>query len=749
MGLELAATAASPTSSALHTCAADALILESSSTAVNQSPTATQMKSKSPANVISSSPLPALERPSASDEDCTSPVPPHLRQREGDAGKSEAGGTAEGLAEAFVGSPVEASVAMARPPRPVRRRVPREQAKDFPADEVVDAMSRRERIALMEGMADTTSDAGAAEPRPHRQLQGGGSRCRRISDEGASSFPSAEVHNTELSRRDRIAMLEKGCASGDSCPGRSDSLLLREPDDWGEIDKRSSACGGEMNAIETPRGRRNRLPLRDEGDRCTPRRHERLREPDNRAGLEGPLDSLEVLMTHRDSRTGEHPAAVQASDEGDLHRGGSSCSKPGVSRINRLTSLERACHGNEGTMSAEVMPTPRRAPRRRDEEASAQRRVCSESRAHAGSHAASMHSSCPEADDDHLTVAWLEQRRQKRKQRLQKKSGAIRAPLCGSDAAPAAKLDLLGLAEARLLPGKSQRSTVGTALGNTAVEATGGGGAAKPPADELEELLHLEAGSAAWSHACSSLAKGAHKWPCSGLIRAAEVLVDSAASPTGSTVAAVAGGEQAMEALRELSKSLLSALTPQLGTLGSGPVTKALRMMAVGKVDEQTYLDVLLSRLLVTLRHDRASFTKSMLVSIAGALGTLHETGISAKRASSGASSAANKRCIEALAEQIVTGIEDFGEEDLARMGGSFLVAFLDDLHRRAFLRRAADLHAGLQTTPGSWLAESMQGMEKTLRKHSFAFIAGLPDQTKDYLMRLKMASDHASKSSA
>merc|ERR1712087_600055 len=93
------------------------------------------------------------------------------------------------------------------------------------------------------------------------------------------------------------------------------------------------------------------------------------------------------------------------------------------------------------------------------------------------------------------------------------------------------------------------------------------------------------------------------------------------------------------------------------------------------------------------------------------------------------------------------SSIDSFGEEDLARLGGAFLVAFLDDVQRRCVLRRAATLPAGLQAPSGSWLATTMQAVEAALRRHSFAFIASLPDETKDYLMRLKMAADQLNKS--
>merc|ERR1740130_456186 len=101
-------------------------------------------------------------------------------------------------------------------------------------------------------------------------------------------------------------------------------------------------------------------------------------------------------------------------------------------------------------------------------------------------------------------------------------------------------------------------------------------------------------------------------------------------------------------ALKCAAEALLSCASSQLGALGTPSVANAIRLMAAAKVSEQTFLDVLLAQLLVLLRHDRANFSPSMLAGLAGSLGALHEAGTSAKRAASGPSSTANKRCVDA-----------------------------------------------------------------------------------------------------
>merc|ERR1711988_1927085 len=97
------------------------------------------------------------------------------------------------------------------------------------------------------------------------------------------------------------------------------------------------------------------------------------------------------------------------------------------------------------------------------------------------------------------------------------------------------------------------------------------------------------------------------------------------------------------------------------------------------------------------------------------------------------------------LSEEIVAVLEEFLAEDLARMGGGYLVGYMDDSQRRVALGRAAKLAAGLRSDGcgerDKQLLIAMCYIERTVRQHSFAFIASLPDEIKDYLMKLKNAA--------
>lgn len=255
--------------------------------------------------------------------------------------------------------------------------------------------------------------------------------------------------------------------------------------------------------------------------------------------------------------------------------------------------------------------------------------------------------------------------------------------------------------------------------------------------DTVEELERAEPGGPRWGPACTRLAASAHRLQSGSLARCVDALLAAAGRmPDGEA------GAEPRAALRTAAEAILGCLTPQIGTLGAPVVAEALRLMAAAQVEEQTFLDMLLARLLVTIKHDHAGFSPQLLAVIAGALGTLHVQGMSAKRAASGASSAANRRCVEALGEAVMKALPDFGGHEVARTGGHFLVAFLDDGQRRLFLARAADLQVGFAGDVG--LLPAMQDMELAIRRHSFAFIASLADATKDYLMRLKVATHQA-----
>lgn len=81
--------------------------------------------------------------------------------------------------------------------------------------------------------------------------------------------------------------------------------------------------------------------------------------------------------------------------------------------------------------------------------------------------------------------------------------------------------------------------------------------------------------------------------------------------------------------------------------------------------------------------------------------------------------------------------ISEFAEEELATLGASFVLNYMDDVLRRSVLRQAATLQAGLGDCP-TWVTNSMVHIEEAVRTHSFAFIASLPDESKDYLLKLK-----------
>lgn len=607
---------------------------------------------------------------------------------------------------------------------------------------------------MMERMAggDHGDDLAPAELPQQRQrsISSGLQALERTA--AASSMPDEAF--AQMSRRERIALLEQTGDGGESGPSRRQRASDRALDRGG---------AAPAPAAETPRSRRvrptrspiDKLGAGDCGDPAvdgvwSPPERSGWREQADRGGPDRPPDSLDALT----AEAGLGRRRREPPDRGGSCAHSDAAAEVGLSRRERMALREQAGHDSNAAGAEDAPLSARMAPRWRAEDGAGQRRACSESRRQAAVRGVSVHSCGNDADDaeeEKLSDAWLEQRRQNRKLRLQK-GGSTRPPPRGAEAtaaAPATGGNELGAAEVALQLDRTQRGAAratGNATARVAAEGGGSAGASASPLEDLEEVQRLEAGSVAWATACARLATGAHRLQSSGLVRAIEVLACSSSSPTGGALPSVASDEQALGALRGLAESLLGCLTPQLGTLGGGVVTEALRVMAAGKVEEQTFLDMLLARLLVTLRHEPLSFSKVTLASAAGALGALHEAGVSARRAASGASSSANKRCIEALGGQIATGIDDFGEEDLARLGGPFVVAFLDDDQRRTVLRRAVELQAGLQTAAGSWLAVAMQGTERALRRHSFAFIAGLPDQTKDYLMRLKMAADHASK---
>lgn len=594
----------------------------------------------------------------------------------------------------------------------------------------------------------TGSCSGVAEPTPAPQALARPPRPARPARQPAAPRPEPWASFSDeavagMSRRDRIALLERGGGGGVGGDEPSAVASLYE-------------VGADSVAGRPPRNTRQQS-----AERIGP---SAAQHPSDEALTH--MSRLERIAMLEQIGGGGSSGDIG----GDIGGGSGGC----MGRRGRKAVPER--------MEGIADPGPAVAPSRsilRPRGEVGRHRASSESRPHASARAASLGEAPePERKEDRLDDdAWLEERRQNRRLRLQQ-HGAGRQMPRGASASPAAPGALgrdggggSGGSGATTRGGTTPRSARLGAAGAAMLTSTSGslhasaewapstadgvteraGGAAssrataggRSPLEDLEDLGRLDTTSPEWTAACTRLAASAHRLQSGCLVRAMELLLkaDSRLS-----------GDSAPVALRSAAESILNCLTAQLGNLGAAVVTLTLRFMAVGRVEEQTYLDMLLARLLVLLRHERASFSEPLLAAIACALGTLHEQGVSAKRAASGASAAANRRCMENLGEQLVAALDSMGEEEIARVGGAFVVAFLDDAQRRALLQRAAVLRVGLQEDPNLGtrpLLRAMQDLELAVRRHSFAFIASLPDQTKDYLMKLKVATDQATPGNA
>eukprot|EP00434_Breviolum_minutum_P013252 symbB.v1.2.011673.t1/scaffold785.1/size162803/10 len=277
-------------------------------------------------------------------------------------------------------------------------------------------------------------------------------------------------------------------------------------------------------------------------------------------------------------------------------------------------------------------------------------------------------------EDEKSDGAWLDARRQQRKARLQQRPRA----------------------------GSPNDVTITTVLPDDAVEGLTG------------DVAQYEA-------ACKSLARHAHRLSPERLVKAVELLLKHFGHGLG--------GSEAAEAL-------LGSLAGSMATLGLEPLLQSLKLMALTAQQEQTTLDMLLAQLLVLSRRDSGQFTCSVLAEIAGALGSLQDSGVSAKRGASGSNCAANRRCLEMMMQLMTRQMAEFKEEELALMGPGFVLTYMDDPLRRQLIRQAAILQAGL--TEGE-VQNAFLRLEEAVRTNSFAFIASLPDESKDYLMKLKM----------
>ncbi|CAJ1343089.1 unnamed protein product [Effrenium voratum] len=336
----------------------------------------------------------------------------------------------------------------------------------------------------------------------------------------------------------------------------------------------------------------------------------------------------------------------------------------------------------------EESDTPKESQEKEEAEFSRRRRIAELERGMRGEHIT------PQEEEENADASWLEARREHRKARLAPRPRSGR--------------------------GNSEKA-------NMPEEAT-----VMLPQQAVEGLGRHECADPEYLDACEALAVGAHKLSTGSLLRAVDLMLGRLAlAPPELT------GDLAAEPIRRCGEALLGALAGQMTQLGMQALMNCLRLMVLSGVQEQTFLDMLLAQLLVLSRRESAALTPR-LPELCGGLGALQRREVSARRGASSSNCAANRRCVEMIARLLTQQVPELKEEDLATVGHTFVVTFMDDLLRRAFIRQAACLLAGLRESP-EWVTKAMVEVEEAVRTQSFAFIASLPDESKDYLMQLKI----------
>lgn len=523
-------------------------------------------------------------------------------------------------------------------------------------------------------------------------------------------FPSDDEFS-KMSRKERIALMERDAhgshddASDLSDQNRPRGRLAQSQPPRGRTDCENSV-GGVREASTSPV---SGLAAR----RCA--RSSANSDPDR---YDGPVETNRAVLPPR-------PAKEYLSDEAFAS----------LSRKERIALLEReAGSSKKGEMrtsspSCKLPPIEQSSPRS-NPYARGPPRIPSVGPRHGSVDGNSDHQP-PGADEE----AAFEQRRQQRRIRLQQRQ-RVDAPIKASRSddlsdpvedlkqALRDKNQTFGARETQLQ--KVDRRHAGTGSSTQPTICKQG----KQLLEEMEALASGASSSCQWPALCKDLAATAHRLQPGDVLRAIQCL------------SACADGldDEAAAAMREAAEALLACVSPQLGSMDCSLIADFLHVMAAANVGEQTYLDMMLAQLLVVLRKNDAVVTPRALSVLARSIALLHSKGLSAKKAGSGASSTANKRCVDILNQRLANALMNFGEDEFACVGGVYLVAFFEDNQRRTYLARAAELEVGLGPTSRNCLV-AMKAVEVAVRQHSFAFIATLPDASKDYLAKLKAAA--------
>lgn len=175
----------------------------------------------------------------------------------------------------------------------------------------------------------------------------------------------------------------------------------------------------------------------------------------------------------------------------------------------------------------------------------------------------------------------------------------------------------------------------------------------------------------------------------------------------------------------ELYMRLLGEVPLYVKQASQEQLCQLLRLMARRRLRERNYVDMAVAHLLSKIRFNEELLSSRLLVKTANALAALE--------------CRSQPKFVEHFNRHFEHRIEELDAELCCMVSPVFLVNYMGDSLRRAFLKRCAEVQAGFG---GGFPIRSLACIELALRKEQHSLVASLPPFVVRYLEKVRAQTD-------
>jgi len=190
------------------------------------------------------------------------------------------------------------------------------------------------------------------------------------------------------------------------------------------------------------------------------------------------------------------------------------------------------------------------------------------------------------------------------------------------------------------------------------------------------------------------------------------------------------------DSLKSTAETLIASIASKVRESDVQFLANALETMAMTRLGEQIYLDMMLAQLLVLLKKEPGRFSTVLMMRIQNAIGVLYQE----MKLTPNSGNGTGLRFVEGMNARLCRRISEVLDE-MGLLHPAYLLAFCDDAQKRLILHRCGQLQLGIRPDNRDQLP-GMKKVEKAVYDHAFAFVQTLPHFTQEYLAALRAADD-------